>query len=223
MAEQLPLDLGHAPAFAEADFLCVPGNALAFERMAQGWSGFGMALCGPAGSGKSHLAAIFAARQGGVVIPASGLDEEMVPALAERGAVAVEDVDQGGGEVALFHLHNLLRETGGKLLVTGRGEPAHWPVGLADLRSRLAALPVTAIAAPDDDLLNMLLLKLFSDRQLRVGPEVLTYLLPRMERSFDSARALVAAIDAHALARQRPITVPLLRELLTLPDQDPTA
>ncbi len=213
---QIPLEFGHAPAFSAEDFLVTACNAEAHGWISRwpAWPGFGLALYGPAGSGKSHLAHVFAARSGGAILLAAALRAETLPALAACPAVAVEDVDQGLDEAALFHLYNMLRENGHALLVSGRAAPARWPIALPDLRSRLLALPVAAIGAPDDALLQALLLKLFSDRQLRVGPDVLTYLLPRMQRSFEAARALVAEIDRVALARQRAITVPLLRDIL---------
>ncbi len=213
---QIPLEFGHQPAFSAEDFLVTACNAEAHGWIGRwpDWPGFGLALTGPAGSGKSHLAHVFAAKSGGAILPAASLRGETLPALAACPAVAVEDVDQGLDETALFHLYNMLRENRHTLLVSGRAAPARWPLTLPDLRSRLLALPVTAIGAPDDALLQALLLKLFSDRQLRVGPDVLAYLLPRMQRSFDAARALVAEIDRVALARQRAITVPLLRDVL---------
>jgi len=219
--QQIPLDFGHEPAFTEEDFLVTGCNDEAHGWIMRwpNWPSFALALSGPPASGKSHLAHVFAARAGGVVISAPALTVEGVPALTEHGAVAVEDADLGVDETALFHLHNLLRETKGWLLLTGRDAPARWNIALPDLRSRLSALPVAAIGAPDDALLQALLLKLFADRQLRIAPEVLTYLLPRMERSFHAARALVERIDSAALALKRPVTIPFLRDLL--PDSPP--
>ncbi len=213
---QIPMDFGHLPAFSDADFLAAASNAEALEwvRRWPAWPAFALALAGPAGCGKTHLAHMFRDRSGGVLLAAASLTEDNVPLLAEHMAVVVEDADRGVDEVALFHLYNLLRETGRFLLLTGRQAPARWRRALPDLRSRLAAMPVAAIHAPDDGLLEALLLKLFVDRQLRVGPDVLSFILPRMERSFAGARALVEAIDVAALARQRPVTVPLVRAVL---------
>lgn len=219
---QIPLDFGHAPAFAEEDFLVTDCNVEAhgwIDRWPD-WPGFALALTGPAASGKSHLAHLFAVRSGGQVLAAAALTVESVPHLAERKAIALEDADQGVDETALFHLFNLMREMKGWLLLTGREAPSRWGLGLPDLTSRLATLPVASIGAPDDALLQVLLLKLFADRQLKVGPDVLAYLLPRMERSFLAARALVEEVDAAALAMKRPVTIPLLREIL--PDTSET-
>ncbi len=213
---QIPLDFGHIPAYSRDDFLVADSNAEAHAWLSRwpNWPHFALGLWGPAGCGKTHLAHVFAAETGAALIPARGLCVDGVPALAEHPAVVVEDADRSVNEHALFHLYNLLKETGRGLLVTGRDAPARWKIALPDLRSRLSAIPVVAISAPDDGLLQALLLKLFADRQVRITPDVLTYILSRMERSFDAARALVAALDAQAMALQRPVTVPLVRDVM---------
>jgi chromosomal replication initiation ATPase DnaA len=127
----------------------------------------------------------------------------------------VDDVAPGVDEEALLHFYNAVAERGGFMLLTARVPPSRWQLGLADLRSRLTAAPAVAVGRPDDALLGAVLVKLFSDRQLTVGPDVLTYLLARMERSFPVAHALVAALDQRALAERRKLTVPLAREVLT--------
>jgi chromosomal replication initiation ATPase DnaA len=114
----------------------------------------------------------------------------------------------------LLHLHNSLAERGGQLLLTGRAAPSRWPCRLADLSSRLAAAAAARLEAPDDALMEALLVKLCADRQLLIGAEVVRYLLARMERSFAAARALVAALDRASLAEGRAVTVPLARRVL---------
>ncbi len=121
---------------------------------------------------------------------------------------------QSADEEALLHLYNLLAERQGHLLLAAREPPARWTIGLADLRSRLLAAPAVAVEAPDDALLGAVLVKLFADRQLRISEEVIAYLLPRIERSFAAAQAIVAALDRAALAGQRAVTVPLARDVL---------
>lgn len=211
---QLALDLGHRPALGREDFLVSPANAeaLAWLDRWPGWPAPALALHGPTGCGKSHLAQVFAARSGALVMAAAALTRDDPPRLLpEQPALVLEDGDDGVDEVALFHLFNLAKETSRFLLLTGRTPPARWPLALADLRSRLRASPSVAIEPPDDALLAALLVKLFADRQLKVPAEVISYVLPRLERSFAAARALVAAVDAAALAERRDITIPLVR------------
>lgn len=212
---QLPLDLGHRPALGGEDFLVAGSNAEAVAWLDRwpDWPGHMLALYGPAGCGKSHLANVFAARSGAAVVTADSVTVESVPGLLATDLV-VEDGDRGLDERAMFHLCNAAKEAGRHLLLTGRLAPARWPVALPDLRSRLSAAPTAEIAPPDDQLMAAVLVKLFADRQLKVGQEVIAYLLARLERSFAAARAVVASIDETALAGHRPVTLPLLRGVL---------
>lgn len=217
-AEQLALELGLRPARGMSDFLVAPSNqeAVAWLDRWPDWSSPALAIHGPAGCGKSHLAAVWQARTGAGFVEArdlSGLLE------TPHRCCVIEGADEGvagddGRERALLHLYNRLREAGGHLLLTARTPPARWPVRLPDLASRLAAAPAVAIRPPDDALIGAVLVKLFADRQLRVGQDVPDFMLTRMERTFDAARQLVDAIDARALADRRNITVPLVRDVL---------
>ncbi len=180
-----------------------------------GWPAPMLALYGPAGCGKSHLAQVWRARSGALALSRATLRAEGLDVgLADARAALLEDAEEGVEERALLHLYNMLAERGGHLLLTGRAPPARWSTELADLRSRLSAAPAVAIAAPDEALIGAVLVKLFADRQIRVGAELVAYLLPRMERSFAAARAIAAALDEASLAGRRPITIPLARGLL---------
>ncbi|MEE8247519.1 MAG: DnaA/Hda family protein [Alphaproteobacteria bacterium] len=219
-AEQLALDLGQRPALGHEDFLVAPSNAEAVAWLDRwpDWPSRVLAIHGPPGCGKSHLAHVWRAVSGAPIVAASALAADDAEALAgaARGLV-VEATGQGFDEVALLHLYNLLAERHGSLLLTGREPPARWRLRLPDLRSRLNTAPAIAIHPPDDGLLAAVLVKLFADRQLRVEPGVVSYLVGRMERSFEAARSLVAALDRVALARRRRITIALARELLARP------
>ncbi len=219
---QMPLDLGHRPALGRADYLVAPSNetAVAWIDRWPDWPGAVLALYGPAGSGKSHLAAVWRAASGALKVDSNMLAKLAEAAFAPTGrAAVVEDVE---GHLAtrpdlqrgLLHLHNLIRERGGHLLLTGRQAPARWSCPLADLASRLAAAPAVRLGAPDDGLIHAVLVKLFADRQLKANAEVIAFLLSRMERSFAAARAIVEALDAASLAARRPVSVPLARAVL---------
>lgn len=213
---QLPLDLGFRPALGRADFLIAPCNAAAvawLDRWPQ-WPGTALALWGPAGSGKTHLVEVWRARSGAVTIEPRALSSALVPQLLGAARdVAIDDAD-GADEEALLHLYNLLAERQGHLLLAAREPPARWSLHLADLRSRLLASAAVAVEAPDDALLGAVLVKQFADRQLRIGEDVIAYLLPRIERSFAAVQDIVAALDHAALAGQRAVTVKLAREIL---------
>ncbi len=218
---QLVLDLGHRPALARDDFLVSACNADAVawvDRWPQ-WPAPGFVVWGPAASGKTHLGQVWRARAGAAMIVPADLDNREPPELAgAAGAVYIDEADDIAGDAqrerTALHLYNLIAAQGGHLLLSARTPPGRWPVGLADLRSRLNALPAVAIEPPDDAVLGAVLLKLFADRQLAVGVDVVQFALTRMERSFEAAERLVAAVDVAALAAQQRVTIPLLRTVL---------
>ena len=206
---QLALALDHDESFEREDFLEGPSNETALRLIESwpDWPGRTVALAGPQGAGKSHLAAIWAAQAGARFLSARALDTARLPDALATGALVVEDLADGEiDERALFHLLNLAREEDAFLLLTTRRAPAVWTVAINDLGSRLRALPIVTLMPPDDALLRALLVKLFADRQLAVDESLVSYLTTRIERSFAGARAAVAALDAEALRAQRPVT-----------------
>ncbi|HXQ51269.1 MAG TPA: DnaA/Hda family protein [Stellaceae bacterium] len=213
---QLPLSLPHRPALGRDDFLVAPANAEAVAWLDRwpNWPAPALVLAGPAGSGKTHLAQVFAARSGAVLLAAAALARAAPPALVADARAAVVDDAERADEEALLHLYNMLAERGLHLLLLARAAPARWGIVLPDLRSRFLAAPVATLAPPDDALLAAVLVKLFADRQLLVGEEVVAFLVPRLERSFAAAASAVAALDQAALAAHRRITVPLARAVL---------
>lgn len=214
---QLVLDLAHRQALGEEDFLVSSSNEAAVGLIDR-WPGWPHPVCvvaGPQGSGKSHLANVWRLRSSARLIAASALDDDAVAAVRDRSAVVVEDLDRElGDEQALFHLINRARESRLSVLLTSRVAPGDLALRIPDLRSRLRALPVVEVHAPDEALLKAVLVKLFCDRQLNVEPAVIEYLGLRMERSMAAASRIVAAVDRLALATHRKVTRPLAAEAL---------
>ena len=206
-------DLPVEPRFERADFLVSDSNRGALEMIERwpAWSAPALALYGPTGSGKTHLAHLWAVRSSALLVAGEALT---LDAAADLPAALAVDNAERSPELALLHLYNLMRERGGSLLLTMPAPPAALTIGLADLASRLRSLPVAGIAAPDDALLAAVLVKHFADRQLRVAPEVFAYLVPRMERSFAAAARLAARLDRLALEDRRPVTIKLARAVL---------
>ena len=214
---QLTLALGHAESLERDDFMRGPSNAVALALIESwpDWPSHAAILTGPEGSGKSHLAAIWAQEVGARFLAARSLADADLPAALATGSLVVEDIAEGGfDERALFHLLNLAREDEAFVLLTARTAPATWSLNIRDLASRLKVLPVVAMSAPDDNLLRALLVKLFADRQIYVDESLVGYVALRIERTFAAARATVARLDQEALRRKRPLTRALAAELL---------
>lgn len=217
---QLAFALPHAESLSRDDFLAGPGNAAAVELIDRwpDWPNRVVVLVGDAGSGKSHLASIWAANAGARSTTARALTAAAVPGALATGALVIEDLARSEiDERALFHLLNLARQDEADVLMTARTPPAGWALELPDLQSRLRAIPVVALAPPDDALLRALIVKLCVDRQLSVDEALVTYLASRIERSFAAVRRAVDALDAEALRLGRPVTRALAAELFRSP------
>jgi chromosomal replication initiation ATPase DnaA len=217
---QLALALDHGESFARDDFLAGPSNAAALQLIERwpDWPSRIVALRGPEGSGKSHLAAIWAREAGARILSPRTLTGGEVPIALATGALAIENLaEHEFDEPALFHLLNLAREERAYVLITTRSAPSGWRVGVPDLASRLRAVPIIALEAPDDALLRAVIVKLFADRQLAVDESLVAYLATRIERSFAAARSAVAALDREALRLKRPVNRALAAELFREP------
>ncbi|WP_420584553.1 chromosomal replication initiator DnaA [Ruegeria sp.] len=224
MALQLSFDLPAKTALGREDFFVSPANALAVAMIsATSWPGNKLVLSGPAGAGKTHLAHVWAAETGGRIIPARDLRHDDVPELA-RSPIAIEDVpmiaDDLEQQKTLFHLHNLVLAEGHALLMTGRLVPKLWQLPLPDLQSRIEGAHHVALDPPDDALLGAVLAKLFIDRQLNPGPEVIAYLVKHMDRRFETAAEVVARLDHLALSEKREITRMLAIRVLNADSAD---
>ena len=219
--QQLTFDLGHRTASGREDFLIADSNrdAVSWIDLWPEWPAPALVLYGPAACGKTHLAAVWSAQAGAVSINPEELSTTSADILFARGQhYLIDPVDPWIGdraaETTLFHLYNLAKENKRTLLLTMRVPPVRLSFTIPDLASRLRAAPGVAIHAPDEMLLGAVLVKMFADRQLQIGEDVLNYILPRMERSFAAARDLVIKADQQALAEKRPISVPLIRQVL---------
>ncbi|KPP88178.1 MAG: ATPase involved in DNA replication initiation [Rhodobacteraceae bacterium HLUCCO07] len=219
MARQLRFDLPARTAHGREDFFVSPANAHAVAMIETwtDWPGRKLALIGPAGAGKTHLAHVWTTLSGAAIISARDLVRHDIPGLARTNLV-IEDVPEIAGdtraEEALFHLHNLALAEGRTLLFTAHTAPARWGLALPDLQSRMQGTTAVIIEPPDDDLLAAVLMKLFTDRQLSPTPDTIPYLLRHIDRSFDSARQIVTALDEAALDQRREINRRLAADLV---------
>ncbi|WP_394689934.1 DnaA regulatory inactivator HdaA [Hoeflea sp.] len=219
-AGQLPLAFEHDPASGRDDLIVsesLRGAVTMIDRWPE-WPSPVVILAGPTGSGKSHIASIWADRTAAHRVNLQARSDEAIAAAA-AGPVVIEDVDRTAyDETALFHLINALRAHGTTALMTARQFPAGWNVRLPDLASRLKAATVVEIGEPDEELLAQVMVKLFADRQINVDDRIVHWLVARMERSLAAVRHIVDRLDQLALARGSKITRALAAEALSRMD-----
>lgn len=219
MSAQLSFHLPVVPALGRDDFMIAPSNSLAMGMIeaTDSWSGAKLVLCGPEGSGKTHLAHVWAKTLNGQIVDAADLNDDSIQSLA-TGPTVVEDVPNiatnTDAQTALFHLHNLMQTNKTPLLLTGTGSPNLWGLSLPDLQSRIDAAGVASLDPPDDALLGAVIAKHFGDRQLIPHTDVIPYLVLRIDRSFAAARDIVASMDELSLSQHRPLTRALAAQAL---------
>jgi chromosomal replication initiation ATPase DnaA len=214
---QLTLKLAPEPSFERQNYFVSQANEQAFAMIElwPSWPDSMLILTGPRGAGKSHLGAIWASRANAATQFASSLAADGMNALTAKGPLLLEDADEmAGAEAQLFHLINILREARASLVLTARTPPDCWSLTTPDLISRLRLAPVAAIGPPDDDLMRAVLVKLLIERQLVVDTRVVSYIAMRLERSLDTARSFVEALDREALARQSRVTRAIAGDVL---------
>lgn len=198
---QIPLSFPVVASMAREDFLVSESNreALAWVERWPDWGAPVLYLYGPEGCGKTHLAHIWKGMAGGAAQIIDGFDA--IPGDRAR-------------EEELFHLYNRVRLTPGSVLITGFKPLSLYDFAVPDLASRLRSCPQVALGAPDEDLLYMLLVKLFADRQMRIDAGVISYCVARMERSFAAARDLVARLDTASMTDKKPVGIGMARSIL---------
>ena len=221
--EQLPLSLSHPTDFYSDDLVVTKSNKSAYE-LIERWPNWPMpvaVLVGPDGSGKTHFATVWADISKAQKIEPDQLDQAIT--FIEKGIpVLVEDMDGVDlNEVVFFHLINSVKESHvinpkTTLLITARKGPSNWNVKLDDLASRLRSVTLATLEQPDDELLNAVAFKLFSDRQITVDPSVVEFLVSRSVRSLFALGKTVDQIDRLALQRKSKITKALVSEALAV-------
>ncbi|WP_417257793.1 chromosomal replication initiator DnaA [Celeribacter sp.] len=223
MSQQLTFDLPTREALGRDAFFVAPSNRLAVATLenAAMWPSGKLALIGPKGSGKTHLAHVWANDNNAAIIAATQLATLDVPAIAARRNVVVEDADTlpalpdaPAAQEALFHLHNLTLAEGGRLLITATQAPNHWALTLPDLASRMEGTAVARIEEPDDALLSAMLVKHFEDHQIAIPHTLVPYLIKRIERSAAAVRDIVDALDAASLRARKPVSQKLAAQVL---------
>ena len=216
--QQLILNLRSLPSMDRNDYFVSEVNkeAVSWLDSWPNWTTFGFIVCGPLGSGKSHLAQVLKTLSHGDIIEAKDISNKNIDQLSEKKCLIIENLESLTSETLLFHLYNMLLENNNNLMVTSKLAMSQISFELPDLKSRLLSMPQVNIGFPDDRLLKNLLIKQFLDKGILVEMDVIDYLIKRIDRSFEAISKLVAKIDFKSLEKAKKITIPFIKNTIKL-------
>ena len=179
------------------------------------WPSGALALIGPRGSGKTHLALAWAIETGARQVAATADPDDAAAIFrAARGRVLVDDADAQANEAMLWRVLDLSRGEGGAALLVGASAPVHWPATIPDLRSRLANLAVAQLGEPDEALMEVVLRRICREQFIQLSDDAVKYLARRLPRTFAAAHHLAAALDADLVKAARPVALGAARRAL---------
>ena len=216
--QQLILNLRSLPSMGRNDYFVSEVNkeAVSWLDSWPNWTTFGFIVCGPLGSGKSHLAQVLKTLSHGDIIEAKDISNKNIDQLSEKKCLIIENLESHTSETLLFHLYNMLLENKNNLMLTSKLNMSQINFELPDLKSRLLSMPQVNIGFPDDRLLKNLLIKQFLDKGILVEMDVIDYLIKRIDRSFEAISKLVAKIDFKSLEKAKKITIPFIKNTIKL-------
>ena len=217
-SKQLLLNLRTFPSMGREDYIVssINKDAVIWLDVWPNWPSLGFIVCGPAGSGKGHLASALQTLSHGFIIEAKNLEESKLGNLTKNKCLIIEDIHQFKSEKLLLHIYNMMVERNNNLMFTSNKPISHINFKLLDLKSRILSMPQINIGLPDDELLKSLLVKQFADKGVLVDFEVINYLIKRIDRSFESIIKMVSRINPLSLEKSKKITIPFLKNVFKL-------
>ena len=219
-SKQLYFEMPNKSALGIEDYMITDSNNFAFDliiKMVKGEINFGL-ISGPPYSGKTHLSKILVKNT--INYKSLYIDRDyqnILDKFESSDILILENIDKvkyDKSEQDLFHIINLVKESNKKLLMTSRKSISEIDLSLEDLKSRLNSIIEAKIKEPDDQLMKLILIKIFNDKQLKINPNVIDFLMSRLVRSYESINLFIDKIDKFSLERGKNITIPLINDLL---------
>ena len=219
-SKQLYFDMPDKTALGIEDYIITESNSFAFDlisRMIKGEINQGV-ISGPSFSGKTHLSKILIKNIGSNESLYIDRDyKKIIEKVGSSNLIVIENIDkvlEDKSEEDLFHIINFTKENDKKLLMTSCKSISNIEFKLEDLKSRLNAILEAKIMQPDDELMKLVLIKIFNDKQLLINPNVINFLKSRLERSYKSINDFIKKIDKFSLEKGKKITIALINDLI---------
>lgn len=216
---QLAFDMSLNPIYRWENFYISKSNedVVSLLQRWPRWDGRIQLVYGPKGSGRTHIAHLWRNESRASFVDNSVLKLDYLEEyVAQNPFLILDNADQVTNYKGLLHLYNLVQEHQGYLLLTAEKPVKDWDIPLADLASRLQSIPATELLAPDDNLIKALLIKRFSDLQLKVPENVLLFIVKHIHRSYSTIQSTTQILSEKSLEFRRNLTLPLVKEVLGL-------
>ena len=214
MYEQIKLfDVQEMHSYQCSDYVVLDSNRHTYNLLMNSdmWSCF--VLYGTHGSGKTHLAHLWQKLKKAHFLETAAIDRT-ISTISSCPAVIIEDINDIQSEEWLLHCYNYAKENGKPLLLTSSVAPYKLNYKLKDLESRILATISAKLADPNEELLRIMLVKLFTDRQLHIDIKTINYILNNVERSFKKLSDVVNVIDNELINASGVVTVPFVRSII---------
>ena len=213
---QLLLDFDHNIEFNEHDYYVSRSNYLAFN-LIQNWPKWERKILNISGdtfSGKTHLAKIFQDKSNALYLDHSDINEDVFKKMKLNESIVIDDFEKIKNENLLYSLFNLIYQDNKYLLILSNRTLSKMNYSLDDLNSRAKNCIFAQIENPDDDLIFAIIVKSFSDRQIKLEKKLLEFIIKRIDRSYGKIYEFIYKVDELSLKKKKPINLKTIKEIL---------
>ena len=213
---QLLLDFDHNIEFNEHDYYVSRSNYLAFNLIKNWpkWERKILNISGDTFSGKTHLAKIFQYKSNALYLGHSDINEDVFKKIKLNESIVIDDFEKIKNENLLYSLFNLIYQDNKYLLILSNRTISKINYNLEDLNSRAKNCIFAQIENPDDDLIFAIIVKSFSDRQIKLEKKLLEFIIKRIERSYGKIYEFIYKVDELSLKKKKPVNIKTIKEIL---------
>ena len=214
--DQKLLDFAVNESFNENDYYVSSSNYFA-KNIIQTWPKWEKKIINITGEkycGKTHLSTIFKIKSNALYLYSNKINNNSIKRIKLYNSIIIEDLDESFDEKLLYSIFNLIEQDNKYLLISSIKPIDTMKFKLPDLISRLKNCIIAKIEQPDDDLIYAIILKSFSDRQIKLDNKIIDYIIKRIARSYSKMQEFIYKIDELSLKKKKSINFKIIKEII---------